>query len=424
MRVRALVDCGNYFGDNDNFGDRAVYEVIVRRLLGLFRDAEIDWITLDPELIRRTCPEVRPFVLRERHHWQLIAAKDREPASILTPFEEWRRRRAAPRIAGELRARSLDMGCAADDVDALLAALVRADLVLGAGTGSFSDAFSAHARGLLDTLAGALALGKVAALVSAGLEDVRDEALIAKARDVLPRLHLIACREKLAGPRVLGVLGVDPRACRVTGDEAIELAYEARRESIGDAIGVSVRQASYSEIGDEFLPAIRAALDRASRRHGASLIAIPISRVGPSDPEAIRSVIDGAGAPDPSSPREVLDRVGRCRVAVCGAYHAALFALSQGIPVVALVGSYHYQTKMRGLAAQFDGGCAVIEVDRPDLAEALSVAIDDAWAGAELRRPALLAAARRQIDASRRAYRRLGRLVRRRRWVAALEQFP
>ncbi len=76
-----LVDCSNYFMDNDNNGDKAIYQVLAKRLINLWPKARISWITLEPDLIRRTCPGVQPFVLQTRHHWQLF-----NPPDKLSPY--------------------------------------------------------------------------------------------------------------------------------------------------------------------------------------------------------------------------------------------------------------------------------------------------------------------------------------------------
>jgi hypothetical protein len=48
----------------------------------------------------------------------------------------------------------------------------------------------------------------------------------------------------------------------------------------------------------------------------------------------------------------LLARAGDCCLVVTGSYHAAMFAPSQGVSVVALAGSPHYRLKFRGSAGQ------------------------------------------------------------------------
>src|SRR6478736_5912488 len=61
MTVRLLVESGNYFSDNDNHGDRAMYKSIAARLRGIWPDSEIRWITRDADLLRTDCPDVTPL---------------------------------------------------------------------------------------------------------------------------------------------------------------------------------------------------------------------------------------------------------------------------------------------------------------------------------------------------------------------------
>jgi colanic acid/amylovoran biosynthesis protein len=125
-------------------------------------------------------------------------------------------------------------------------------------------------------------------------------------------------------------------------------------------------------------------------------------------------MLGAATAERVSSPEQVLGRVARCRVVVTGSYHAGVFALAMGVPVVALVASAYYHDKMWGLAHQFGvDGCRVVGLGGPDAPAALADAVAAQWAGAQRLRPALLAAAERQAAAGRDAYRRLAGIVRR-----------
>ena len=94
-----------------------------------------------------------------------------------------------------------------------------------------------------------------------------------------------------------------------------------------------------------------------------------------------------------------------------GAYHAAVFALAQGIPVVGLTTSLYYDDKFLGLADMFDGGLEMVRLDTGLLPERLTSAVRSAWEKAPDERVPLLASAERQIDASRRGLARVLDLV-------------
>jgi polysaccharide pyruvyl transferase WcaK-like protein len=98
-------------------------------------------------------------------------------------------------------------------------------------------------------------------------------------------------------------------------------------------------------------------------------------------------------------------------VVVTGAYHAAVFALAQGVPAVVLAANEDYFEKFRGLANQFDVGCRIVSLSIPSLARDLAAAIDVTWEEADRVRPVLREAAWRQARNSEVAYARLPGLV-------------
>jgi colanic acid/amylovoran biosynthesis protein len=108
---------------------------------------------------------------------------------------------------------------------------------------------------------------------------------------------------------------------------------------------------------------------------------------------------------------EVIRQAGECRVVVTGSYHAGVFALAQGVPVVGIARSEYYRDKFHGLAGQFGPGCTVLHADEAPFAGKLGEAIDRAWNEAETVRPQLLRAAESQVLAARAAYERLPAVI-------------
>jgi colanic acid/amylovoran biosynthesis protein len=100
---------------------------------------------------------------------------------------------------------------------------------------------------------------------------------------------------------------------------------------------------------------------------------------------------------------------------VTGSYHAAVFALSMGVPAVAVANSAYYVDKFQGLAGQFGDACRVVTASSPDFSDRLTQAIDGAWRDARGAREKLLEEALRQIALGQSAYRRIFHLVERRR---------
>lgn len=296
-------------------------------------------------------------------------------------------------------------------------AVKRADLVVGTGAGVFTDAFVDNAMGVLATLEFALKRNVPTALMGHGLGPVSDVALKRRMARVLPRLALMTLREQRESIPLIGSLGVAPDRVAVTGDDAIELANRHTHPQLGDAIGVNVRVAGYAGVTASATDVIRPAVHRAASLLAAPLLPVPIAH-HPSghDGVAIQKVLAGydnapAAFVELNTPTKVIGQVSRCRIVVTGSYHAAVFALAQGIPAVALSATRYYLNKFQGLAELFPGGCEVVALHDSDAPIALESAIGRAWASAPRLREPLLRAARWQIDAARAAYQRLASLV-------------
>jgi polysaccharide pyruvyl transferase WcaK-like protein len=294
-------------------------------------------------------------------------------------------------------------------------ALSRANLVVVSGGGHFLKGHESHGVRLLQVLAAARARRTPTVMLSQGILPIEHPDLGARMKIVLPRVGLITLREGRDAVPFLEACGARGNFV-VTGDDLIEFAYKARPTLPGTGIGVSLRMARYSEIDAAGLAAIRTTLLQAAQRHRAALLPVPISLIqGESDVVTIRQLLAGTeaaeGGVDVDSPVKAVQQVGRCRIVVAGSYHAGVFALSQGIPVVGLAKSAYYRHKFSGLADQFGTGCQVVLMDEPRFPEVLSRAIDTGWQSAEQVRFPLLAAAARQIKACHAAYQRVGEFV-------------
>ena len=229
---------------------------------------------------------------------------------------------------------------------------------------------------------------------------------------------LISLRENLSGPALLTELGVNPNKVVVTGDDAVEAAFAARPASLGDCIGVGLRVAQYSPITKADVVAVRQALTRAAQDHRCPLIPLPVSFHGDEDYRVLRDLVadvdlETDGGIHFNTVRALTENVGRCRVVVTGTYHAAVFALAQGIPVIAMVSSPYYIGKLSGLADQFGVACHVVPLEGPNLVQRLCAEIEGAWDNAPMYRQRLLESASEQIQRSERAYDRLFALVER-----------
>jgi len=245
-----------------------------------------------------------------------------------------------------------------------------------------------------------------------GIEELRRDTCAA-----LRRLDLLALREGRAGLPLLESLGVPLTHVIVTGDDAIELVCRHPRDTIGHGIGVNLRYADYAGVRLRNIQEIRSVLHQLSHRIGAPLVGVPISH-NPYEEDAItiaELVCNGdTEAGDLSrirTPEDVLAQVQQCRVLVAGSYHAGVFALSSGIPTVALVNSTYYVDKFLGLADMFGAGCQVVDLHESHFCDRLTHAVLEAWASADQVREPLLAAAQQQLRQSRAAYAKLKELL-------------
>jgi polysaccharide pyruvyl transferase WcaK-like protein len=319
------------------------------------------------------------------------------------------------------RTRLRRSGQSEENLTNFLEALRTADLITISGGGFVTDAFAAYATRILETLRAGSERGITTAMFGQGLGPITDSFLRTISEKAFSKLDFLALRESMYSLPLAKMLGANLDETVTTGDDAIEMSWERRSAIFGSAIGLNLRSASYSGVGDTMLTALRPVIQKAVGQLGAPVIPIPISDHSKrSDLATVEQLLDGySGTVEREdfvvSPSEVIERVSRCRVVTTGSYHAAVFALAQGIPAVCIVGSDYYRNKFIGLAGQFGSGCSVVLTDDPDFDRKLPRIIEDAWLSAEIVRIPLLQAAQRQIEASKAAYRRLYEAVEHRR---------
>lgn len=415
--MRILVDFSDY--RCGNMGDLAMLKVTVSRLKDLWPAATIQVPVFTPQLLTAHCPEVEPVAYEARRLWfkdrfLLGRLLDYSPDFISTGLVGLARgfRLKCPSVVGSLidlkmRLRRQDN----TDFRAFHEALLGADLVAVCGQGGLTDTFRRDSFAVLDFLEMATALGKPTVMFGQGLGPMTDPDLVERARSVLPAVDFIALREGRAGEPLLASLGVSPENFSTTGDDAIEMAYDARSEKPGSRIGVNVRAAGHAKVDLSDVDRIRPVLHKFAGARRTDLLPLPISRhENFRDQNTIRHLLAGYddasdGGRDLDTPLKLIRQVARCRIVVTGAYHAAVFALSQGIPVVGLGRSEYCMNKFAGLRDLFGSACDIVRLDGDNLSERLTAAIDRAWDSAEAVRPGLLESARRQIAAGREAYR-------------------
>jgi colanic acid/amylovoran biosynthesis protein len=405
----------------ENLGDAAMLQTGYSRLRAHFPQSTISVITERPDLLETLCPGARAVNAGGRAGWfhePALGAGLRMLSSRLgdaaVSAERRLRRRSPSSVRALVRTRYIIGAEDWSPVRDFLDAVRSADMFVVSGAGALTDPFGPLALTVLDLIAWMRRRGSLVAMMGQGFGPLTDECLERRASEVVPRLDLLTLREGISGPELLRRVGAPAEWC-VTGDDTVELVYKRRRRELGGALGVSVRSARYSGVGGERLNALVPALRRASASLDAPVMSVPISRYRKErDAAVIDRVTDGLRRADghlsePRQPGDAIARIARCRAVVAGSYHAAVFALSQGIPVVALSASPYYRAKFLGLAEQFGGLLPIIDLD--DGMSDLVPAIGWAWHGAERLRPQLLRHAEDQVQRGRAAYARLAELA-------------
>jgi colanic acid/amylovoran biosynthesis protein len=416
--MRILVEPGCF--DCLNMGDVAMLEVLVNRLHELWPQATIQVpADLPEERLLAHCPTAKPIDALGRYIWfqdgclfsPLHKLSSGSRALSILNLERTVRRRYPDLLAKLLRIKTNLLRQDSSSLKKFLEAVSEADLIVVAGQGSINDIFHAHALNVLDVLGMAIRRRIPTAMFSQGLGPLNDPIVRTRAKEVLPEVKVLALREVRAALPLLDSLGIDSSQVMVTGDDAIEHAYNERPKELGNAIGINVRVSDYADVDDDLLAKIRSVLPHVAKKHDAPIVPVPISIDDEiSDASRIRQLVgdydryEGDGKFETSL--QVIRQVGRCRTVFAGSYHAAVFALAQGIPTVCLASSDYYFDKFTGLSDQF-GDCCTVLTNDSQFAEKLESALDDAYSLAESERPVLLEAAAKQIAASRAAYRAL-----------------
>jgi polysaccharide pyruvyl transferase WcaK-like protein len=402
-----------------NMGDLAMLQMAIERLKTQWADAEIQVFTSSPQQLHRHCPHTQAIQPLGRQLWfhplfpPLEKALPGRLAKRTYRDWEWQFRLRSPHWSEDRMRARFQAEPEQSALAAFTSALHEADLVIASGGGYMTDVFKSHGIGILNTLGLAAHLGKPTALLGQGIGPVADRHLLGRMKAVFPRLNLISLREQRSGLPLLHQIGVDHQRILTTGDDAIELAYRDRPSQLGDGIGINIRVAGYSGFDAALFHALRDTLQAAAHQLKAPLIPAPISRNNRgeelSDSKAIQKLMEGYddasdGGWELETPLQVIQQVGRCRVVVTGSYHAGVFALAQGIPVIGLVKAQYYADKFLGLADQFDGGCEMLLLDDPHLPEKLLTLLTKTWHSAAELQPQILNAAQQQIELGQRAY--------------------
>jgi polysaccharide pyruvyl transferase WcaK-like protein len=427
--MHIIIDTGLGKGSSEfcNVGDVSMLQMAVTRLRKLFPNASFEVLTDSAESLPRFCPGAKPLDNFGRKLWFADGVLLGKYSNIIPQWfvdllVKLKRtvRLRCPKLLKTmliLRLKFLNRPTDADAVIAFAQALQDADLLLISGAGGFYDGCQGWNLDVLDLIEAVARKGVPVVMLGQGFGPVSDPLVLARVAAVFPLVNFITLRGNRGALAALHQLGIAESKIQTTGDEALELAYESRSDEPGQGLGINLRFAGSASTDSTDIENIRPILQGFARRHTISLVPLPIAMHPHSrDDLTIKQLLTGFdeqsdGGKTLDSPLKVIKQAALCRVVVTGSYHAAVFALAQGIPVVGLAKSAYFSSKFLGLGDLFGEGCQTILLNEPAWPQRLNSAIERAWQNADKLRKPLQAAALKQIELTRRSYERVKDLV-------------
>lgn len=424
--------------DMRNKGNVALLQSAIQRLKYILPDAQVNVITDAPLVLNYYCPQARAVSVNSkqspRRRFLMPLVERIAPKAVIRCVIELREELKSRRSSDQC-SRWLNTLCAEDSTkktasfisqgasteeevpSEVLRAVEQADIIITTGGGYLCDYDRQPLIRTLAILQAAVDRKKPTAMVGQGVGPLDDTDLRKRLSRVLPSVDLILVRERRIAPDILMSLGVPASRIIMTGDDAIEMSYQQRNPCLGRGVGISFRVAPYTQVVQVDLERIRPILQAAAQKHKFRMLALPISHyIQEDDRLAEGTVLEGFQRvpwfqPRFGMPKRTVESVSKCRIVIAGTFHAAVFALAQGIPVVGVVRSSEYRNKFLGLQHEFGVGCKTLSLDDEHFEQLLTVAIDEAWENAEQLRSGLLRNAERQIDLAAAGYNKLRTLI-------------
>jgi polysaccharide pyruvyl transferase WcaK-like protein len=391
---RVFIDHSGY--DLLNIGDMAMLKATVTRLRDRWPRARLQIVTTSRGRLAALCPGTDPITL----------VPDRGPIGWLPDRV---RGGIGLRYKAAISARPAAGWRLSPGARQLLDALRACDLAVCSGGGFLNDSFALHASGVLGVLRLLQRRGVPTAMLVQGYGPLTNPALAELASAVIPRLTLISLRGP-QGQQEVTALRNGRGEPVVTGDDALELASAGRR-AVGTALGVNLRAAAYTGLESGQAGQVASVAVAAAAEASLPMRGLPVSWYGGQDWRALADAF-GADSEVARTGRRARDiaslaaAVAECRVVVASSYHAAVFALARGIPVVGISSTPYYDGKFEGLRELYGPRAvsvlAVSQAGWPDRMRQLvraAAALDTAARAAVAERSAELAGVSRDVYA-------------------------
>lgn len=414
MSLKFYVENGSFH--LRNLGDVAMLE----RTLSEIRRTHPDSIrfvpTSDPGRLRLIDADAVPVM---SHHdpwksvlrdWQRQKGKKLFSRLMRTSFREANRRRKYVAFLNDirhLRPEEIIIHVRNPSLRSWLQTVTSCDAIVSCGGGLVNDWFPENGKRILETIGYAQVVGKPTAMFGLGLGPVDTSYLKYLSRRVLPHLTVLSLREPTGIADLFGIFRKTPNHI-ISGDDAVLITSEL--SAVRSSIGVSLRGAKHAQLPKGVLTEIGKQVVAIAARENLKVQPLPVY-LAESDGdlatfskcEVPSHVIENDGT-HIDQVQQLIECIRNCRVVVTGTYHAAVFALSCGIPVVALASSKYYHRKLGGIMAQFGERTAPLDMGRTDFSERLYSNIHSALNEPQTHRDRRLAAAIAQHERSSRAY--------------------
>jgi len=425
--------------DHKNRGNNSLLEVTRDRFRKFWPHARFDVISISPYFCKVFLNDVHPvspvnfieykgrfsliFKVIPTLFWRLVfEARELVKGKDMSEFTSNEVNKVLDGITNEMHHQPkietlmVDSHESEREIKNIYPGIAQYDLYVPTGGGYLCDSDKRFLFPLFDRLEAAQSKGILTVMVGQGIGPLDDLELRKRAGEILPKLDYLLIREEKLTRPLLDSLGMSSDKILMTGDDAIEPAYLARKDNLGTGIGLSLRVAGYTDFNRGHINAIRPIIFKAAKKYKAKLVSAPID-ANDADKEYLAELMQGYSQTSSSwkkfeSTSAIINRISECRIMITGTFHGAVFAISQGIPVIGLANSIEYWNKLSGLAMEFGvDGCQILMLDDMNLDDNLLKAIDFAWSSAERLRPQLLDEAKRQIDMGYDAYRKIFSLV-------------
>ncbi len=404
-----------------NVGDQAMLEVAYGRLQAKWPEAEICVFTLAPDEVRRrlpgaipVAPDGRDLCLDLRLFGRL--SKPGYPLSkVFAGLEQLAFERAPFLQAAAARGKMKARGQA--NAAKIISILESTDLFVFSGAGMITDAFRYEAAECVELMSLAKRFGARTAILGHMFGPVTNASLKDVCRRVLPTVDLITVRERVTSLPFLADCGIRSEDVRVTGDETLDFVQENRvTASERNALGVNVRIAYYSGLTPPTTRLLTSTISSLADLFGARLEPLAVAHHPEDDDSLALRFIDSDGrmALESSGPETALGltrRVAKCRLVITGSYHAAVFALAQGIPAIGLAFAPYYESKFKGLRDLFGNACRYVDGSQAGWDRHLLTTAADLWRSSLSWNDQLIEAARVQVAKSKAAYDELHGIV-------------